>query len=74
MNFIKSLINKFSKNIPISEMFVDDLDPQKSEQVELKAGSGKIVKVYFYETEKEIDVSADVALILINRKKAELCQ
>ena len=73
MNFIKSFINKFSKNTPINEMIVEDEDP-KNAPVELKAGSGKIVKVLFHETEKEIEVSQDVALILINRKKAELCQ
>ena len=54
-------------------MIVPDEDP-KNEPAELKTGSGKIVKVLFYETNSEIDVSEDVALILINRKKAELCQ
>jgi len=71
MSFINRIINRFSKNTPISEMIVDDSEPIK---VELKKGSGKIVRILFYETGTEMNVSEDVDLVLINRNAAELCQ
>jgi hypothetical protein len=72
MSFIKSILYKFSKPLKSEDFIVhedDEISP-----VELKSNSGKIVKVYFLDVEKEILVSEDVAKILIERKKAELCQ
>jgi hypothetical protein len=72
MSFIKSIFNKASKKLSIEEFVDSEIDAPVS--IELKAGSGKIVKVLFFEQQKEILVSQDVALILINQNKAALCQ
>ena len=71
MNFLKRLINRNAKPINLDAVIVDE---EIDSPVELKSGSSRKVSIIFYEANKEIQVSEDVAKILIEKNAAELCQ